>query len=97
MSGNGESNVRWRYQAVWEEDESGKLFSVIEVYIQDGKLDSWTEPSRAAGESLDELLSDLRKRHADCSAYRPVAFEDLEVGIEFERSTDGPLNPATDC
>lgn len=91
--GNGESDARWRYQAVWEEDESGKLFSVIEVYIRDGKLEMWTEPTRCTGESLDDLLNDLRRRHDDCSAYRPVAFEDLEVGMTFERSTDEPANP----
>jgi hypothetical protein len=84
ISGNGESNLYWRYQATYEDDnEGGKLYSVIEVYLRDGKLEAWTEPTRPAGESLEELLSDLHKRHADCSTYLPVAFDDLKPGMEF--------------
>lgn len=83
---NGE-NTYWRYQPVFEEDENGdKLYSIIEVYMKDDKLDSWTEPTRPAGESLEELLSILQLCHKDCSAYLPVAFDELEVGMEFKPS-----------
>ena len=97
LSSNGESDTYWRYQATWEEDEDGdKVFSVIEVYIRDGVLNSWTEPTRCAGESWAQLLSDLQRRQEDCRAYRPVAYADLVAGMMFERITYEQTDPTAD-
>ena len=81
MGLNGEGYRR--YQTIFEVDDDGLLFYVIEVHIQDGKLVEWSDPNWPAGTTQAELLVDLQRRLSDCNAYEPVSIDALRVGLEF--------------
>jgi hypothetical protein len=78
---NGPSDTYWRYQPVYQEQEDGRLYTIVEVYIKDGKLNSWTEGVRPAGNTFEELMADIRKYQEDCQKYAPIDFDTLEAGM----------------
>ena len=84
----------WRYQAVYiEHDTADKEktadFSICEVYLdKDGKLEMWTESHKMSphGETLEELAEDLQFMTDDVRKWKPVPFNSLQVGMNFERA-----------
>ena len=80
----------WRYQAVYVENKDNACeYSVCEVYLDaNGRLEAWTESRRIAplGETLDELLGDIRCMTEDISKWKPVPYNALRAGMTFEHS-----------
>jgi hypothetical protein len=80
----------WRYQAVYIEDGNKKhSYSICEVYFDDnGKLETWTASKAIAafGESVEELTNDLHYMLDDVQSWKPVPFDSLKVGMEFEHT-----------
>ena len=84
----------WRYQSVrvhYREYPDDLELVVIEVYIDraDGSLCAWSaEPvgKRPSGETIEELIEDLTRMLQDAREWKPVDFDDLRVGMRFERA-----------
>jgi hypothetical protein len=84
----------WRYQAVrvnYREYPDDPELVIIEVYIDraDGSLCAWgAEPvgKRPSGETIEELIEDLSRMLRDAREWEPVNFDDLRVGMRFERA-----------
>ena len=84
----------WRYQTVrviYREYPDDLELVVIEVYIDraDGSLCAWSaEPvgKRPSGEVIEELIEDLTRMLRDAREWKPVDFDDLRVGMRFERA-----------
>ena len=82
----------WRYQAVYTErtnvdEEVIKEYTICEVYLNsDDKLETWTESHKMNpfGESIDELLGDLKLMIKDVRRWKPVEFKSLKTGMLFE-------------
>ena len=82
----------WRYQAIYRKigigDSERIEYSICEVYLDDaGKLDASTEsPSMTPyGESLSELIGDLKMMLADAEKWKAVDFDNMQAGMSFER------------
>ena len=84
----------WRYQSVrvhYREYPDDPELVIIEVYIDraDGSLCAWSaEPvgKRPSGETIEELIEDLTRMLQDAREWKPVDFDDLRVGMRFERA-----------
>jgi hypothetical protein len=84
----------WRYQAVrvrYREYPDDPELIIIEVYLDraDDSLCAWSaEPvgKRPNGEIIEELLEDLTRMLQDAREWKPVDFDDLRVGMRFERA-----------
>ena len=84
----------WRYQAVrvkYREYPDDPELIIIEVYLDraDDSLYAWSaEPvgKRPSGETIEELIEDLTRMLRDAREWKPVDFEDLRVGMQFERA-----------
>jgi hypothetical protein len=84
----------WRYQAVrvtYREYPDDPELIIIEVYLDraDDRLCAWcAEPvgRRPSGETIDELIADLTRMLRDAREWEPVDFDDLRVGMRFERA-----------
>jgi hypothetical protein len=87
------SSRYWRYQAVrvdypaYPEDPE---YLIIEVFLSraNDRLCSWSaEPAskRPSGNTYAELLDDLMRMLQDAREWKPVAFDDLRIGMQFER------------
>lgn len=79
------STPGWRYQPVIVDDE---FIMLCECYFDTSdKLIAWdTEPGvSAVGTTLTELANDLHLMLANTQGWKPVRFEDLRVGMTFER------------
>ena len=84
----------WRYQSVrvhYREYPDDPELVIIEVYIDraDGSLCAWSaEPvgKRPSGETIEELIEDLTRMLRDAREWKPVDFDDLRVGMRFERA-----------
>jgi len=81
----------WRYQAVYRkvgDGESERIeYSICEVYLNDkGKLEASTESPTMTpyGESLSELIDDLKMMLADASKWKAVDFDNMQAGMSFE-------------
>ena len=81
----------WRYQAVYRKignGESARIeYSICEVYLDDtGKLEGSTEsPSMTPyGESLSELIGDLKLMLTDARKWKAVDFNKMQAGMSFE-------------
>jgi hypothetical protein len=64
---------------------------IIEVYLDraDGSLCAWSAESvgkHPSGETIDELIEELTRMLRDAREWRPVDFDDLRVGMRFERA-----------
>ncbi len=64
---------------------------VIEVCLSraNNRLCSWSaEPAnkRPSSDTYAELLDDLMQMRQDAREWKPVAFDDLWVGMQFERA-----------
>jgi hypothetical protein len=90
-----DSNSRyWRYQAVrvdYPAYPDDPEYLVIEVCLSraNNRLCSWSaEPAskRPSGDTYAELLDDLMRMLQDAREWKPVAFDDLRVGMRFERA-----------
>ena len=90
-----EPNARyWRYQIVrvkYQEYPDHPELVIIEVYLNraDDSLCAWsTEPvgKRPSGETVEELIEDLTRMLRDAREWKPVDFDDLRVGMRFERT-----------
>jgi len=90
-----EPNARyWRYQTVrvkYHEYPDDSELVIIEVYLDraDGSLCAWTtEPvgKRPSGETVEELIEDLTRMLRDAREWKPVDFDDVRVGMRFERT-----------
>ena len=82
----------WRYQAVYRkigEGDSERIeYSICEVYLdEEGKLEGSTEsPSMIPhGETLSELIGDLKIMTEDVSKWKAVDFDKMQAGMTFER------------
>src|ERR1700739_3885933 len=87
------SSRYWRYQAVrvdypaYPEDPE---YLIIEVCLSraNDRLCSWSaEPAskRPSGDTYAELLDDLMRMLRDAREWKPVAIDDLRIGMQFER------------
>jgi hypothetical protein len=84
----------WRYQTVrvkYREYPDDPELIITEVYVDwaDGSLCAWSsEPvgKRPSGETIDELIEDLTRMLRDAREWEPVDFDDLRVGMRFERA-----------
>jgi hypothetical protein len=84
----------WRYQTVrvnYREYPDDPEFIVIEVYLSrvDDSLCAWSaEPigRHPSGETIEELLEELTRMLRDAREWQPVDFDDLRVGMRFERA-----------
>ena len=84
----------WRYQAVrvkYREYPDDPELIIIEVYLDgaDDSLCAWNaEPvgKRPSGETIDALIEDVTRMLRDVREWEPVDFEDLRVGMRFERA-----------
>ena len=90
-----DSNSRyWRYQAVrvdYHAYPDDPEYLVIEVCLSraNNRLCSWSaEPAskRPSGDTYAELLDDLMRMLQDAREWKPVALDDLRVGMQFERA-----------
>jgi hypothetical protein len=85
--------MNWRYQPVYtvydKEGYSERSYSLIEVYLKGkrGKLEAWTEKSEMTpyGETQAGLVRDLANMLREATRWKAVAFDDLKVGMTFER------------
>lgn len=88
--------MTWRYQPVWREADGERVYSLCEVYFDEAdRLKAWTESPAITphGETQDELCDDLERMWIDARRWKPVAFEDLKVGMTFEASK-APCSPS---
>jgi hypothetical protein len=83
----------WRYQPVIVTDKSGiggDTFCLCEVYFDDkasGVLKSWGQPFRdAVGDDIEDLRGELVRMLTDSYSWVPVRYDDLKVGMTFERA-----------
>jgi hypothetical protein len=84
----------WRYQAVridYPAYPDDPEFLIIEVCLNraDDRLLSWSAESaskRPSGDTYAELLADLMRMLQDAREWMPVAFDDLQVGMHFDRA-----------
>ena len=84
----------WRYQTVrvnYREYPDDPELIIIEVYLNraDDSLCAWNaEPvgKRPSGETIDALIEDVTRMLRDVREWEPVDFEDLRVGMRFERA-----------
>ena len=81
----------WRYQAVYRKIGKGDSerieYSICEVYLDNaGKLEGSTEsPSMTPyGESLSELIGDMKMMLADAEKWKAVDFDKMQAGMSFE-------------
>ena len=81
----------WRYQAVYRKigdgDSERVEYSICEVYLDDaGKLEGSTEsPSMTPyGESLSELIGDMKMMLVDAEKWKAVDFDKMQAGMSFE-------------
>ena len=83
----------WRYQTVrvnYREYPDDPELVIIEVYLDrtDDSLCAWSaEPvgKRPSGETIEELIEDLTRMLRDAREWEPVDFDDLRIGMRFER------------
>ena len=86
----------WRYQTVrvnYREYPDDPELIIIEVYLDgaDDSLCAWNaEPvgKRPSGETIEALIEDLTRMLRDAREWEPVDFDDLRVGMRFERAED---------
>jgi hypothetical protein len=84
----------WRYQTVrvnYREYPDDPELVIIEVYLDrtDDSLCAWSaEPvgKRPSGETIEELIEDLTRMLRDAREWEPVDFDDLRIGMRFERA-----------
>jgi hypothetical protein len=84
----------WRYQTVrvkYREYPDDPELIIIEVYLSraDDSLRAWgAEPvgKRPSGETIEELIEELTRMLRDAREWKPVDFDDLRVGMRFERA-----------
>jgi hypothetical protein len=97
MSGDNKADPGtryWRYQTVrvnYREYPDDPELIIIEVYVDpaDGSLCAWNaEPvgKHPSGETIEELIEDLTRMLRDAREWEPVDFDDLRVGMGFERA-----------
>lgn len=75
----------WRYQPVIVQEN---CFVICECHFDDdGKLMSWTDGGiHPSGEDdISELTSDICMMLTDAYSYVPVKYEDLKVGMIFDK------------
>lgn len=81
----------WRYQPVIEKESNNEeVVYLIEVYFDDdGKLKYWSWGKQwACGESISELQVDLTMMLMDSYKWKPVRYDEIKVGMVFERQID---------
>ena len=92
---NADSSSRyWRYQAVrvdYPAYPDDPEYLIIEIYLSraDDRLCSWSAEAaskRPGGDTYAELLDDLMRMLQDAREWKPVAFDDLRVGMQFEHT-----------
>ena len=84
----------WRYQTVrvnYREYPDDPELIIIEVYLDgaDDSLCAWNaEPvgKRPSGETIEALIEDLTRMLRDAREWEPVDFDDLRVGMRFDRA-----------
>lgn len=86
----GQAKGGWRYQAVIVTDPGGTIScGICELYFDENdRLKHWTtDPFMyPAGFTVEELKFDLIRMLMDSYSWVPVNFEDLKVGMTFERA-----------
>ena len=79
--------MSWRYQPVYIDDEAGRLVTLVEAYFDEaGNFTSWTEGNSCpAGETVEELASDLHRMIVDALSWEAAPRALLKPGYVFER------------
>jgi hypothetical protein len=77
----------WRYQPVWQDEGAERTYSIVEVFLDGDRLQSWTQNPTIApdGDTWDELQRDLGRMYEDCWNWQPVALAEMRVGMTFHR------------
>ena len=84
----------WRYQPVrvnYPEYPDDPELIMIEVYLDraNDSLCVWSAElagKRPSGETIEELIEDLTRMLRDAREWKPVDFDDLRVGMRFDRA-----------
>jgi len=80
----------WRYQPVFKKEVDGSLaFSLCEVHFasDDMKLESWSEPfGYVVGNDIGDLCGELTHMLMDARCWVPVDYDQMTVGMTFERA-----------
>jgi hypothetical protein len=87
----------WRYQTVrvkYREYPDDPELIIIEVYLDrtDDTLCAWSGErvgKHPSGETIEELIEELTRMLRDAREWMPVDFDDLRVGMRFERAEVG--------
>lgn len=79
--------MSWRYQPVYIEESIGRTVTLIEAYFDESaNFVSWTEgDSCPAGETVEELASDLHRMIVDALSWEAAPRVALKPGYVFER------------
>lgn len=80
--------MSWRYQPVIVSYGKTIWLSLCEVHIDESdKLVAWTEnPAMTPyGDDIRDLTQELSCMLTDALCWRPVPFEALSIGMEFEK------------
>ena len=91
--------MTWRFQPVYREHHGERFYTLCEVYLEtDGALHYWTEQPdiSAIGDTIAELIEDLQNMMSDAALWKPVPFDDLHVGMTFERQNGGRSSDSAD-
>lgn len=85
--------MSWRYQPVRRKKYNVYTVTLCEVYFDaDGRLESWTGAIAPAGDTIEELFADLHSMMEDASEWKVVNFDDLRVGMTFERLAEDDID-----
>lgn len=83
--------MKWRFQPVWLDEPTGKVFVLCEVYFDDdGTLSHWTDLNHESsqqppvGNDIADLTGELTRMLVDAYCWIPVAYSSLRVGMTFE-------------
>jgi len=93
---NKNESSSWRYQTVYierhnDDEEKSREYSLCEVMLdKNGNLAHWTEcrSMSPTGESVGELIDDIRYMLEDAEKWESVEFESMKVGMTFKKTKE---------
>lgn len=81
--------MSWRYQPVWSDNNSERMFGICEVYLDThGKLAMWTESMEMApiGDDIEDLTKTCAMMLVDAQKWVPVEHATMHVGMTFAQT-----------